>query len=276
MTFYRRNLPHWHPDGKAIFITWRLFGSLPKGVAPGGSHWAMQRTSDPATLGCATGSTATPGCEKSRTGRSACVTESTGRSACATGKRVVSEAGKEFRRMDAQLDKGLTGPLWLRDPRIGTLVEKTIFRGEQLKQYELDTYVVMPNHVHVLLWPWVLMERITGGIKGVSARDANRALGRVGMHFWAEESFDHWIRNDAELRRVRTYIERNPVTAGLVRNPEDWPWSSAAKRIRDTATPGGETGSTATPGCAGETTQAGVPVSQGLSQAGVPVLPEKT
>ena len=37
MSFYRRNLPHWHPEGKAIFVTWRLFGSLPKGVAPGES-----------------------------------------------------------------------------------------------------------------------------------------------------------------------------------------------------------------------------------------------
>src|SRR5437588_8171297 len=29
MTFYRRNLPHWQPEGKPIFLTWRLFGSLP-------------------------------------------------------------------------------------------------------------------------------------------------------------------------------------------------------------------------------------------------------
>ncbi len=32
MTFYRRNLPHWHPEGKSIFITWRLYGSLPASV----------------------------------------------------------------------------------------------------------------------------------------------------------------------------------------------------------------------------------------------------
>jgi hypothetical protein len=30
MVYYERNLPHWHPDGKAIFLTWRLFGSLPR------------------------------------------------------------------------------------------------------------------------------------------------------------------------------------------------------------------------------------------------------
>ena len=139
--------------------------------------------------------------------------------------------------MDAELDKGATGPLWLRDPIIAGYVEDAIFRGEELKQYELDTYVVMPNHVHVLLWPWIAMERVTGGIKGVSARAANAALGRTGQHFWEDESFDHWVRNDVELRSIRIYIERNPVTAGLVQRPEDWPWSSAAKRS-DTATPG--------------------------------------
>jgi hypothetical protein len=32
MTYYERNLPHWHPAGKSIFVTWRLFGSLPRTV----------------------------------------------------------------------------------------------------------------------------------------------------------------------------------------------------------------------------------------------------
>jgi len=217
MTFYRRNLPHWHPEGKAIFITWRLFGSLPKGIAPG---------------------------------KSACVTkESTGRSACAT-KESTKDSGRRFRQMDAELDRGAYGPAWLRDPEIAGYVEDAILRGEELGHYQLDTYVVMPNHVHVLLWPRMPLARITGGIKGVSARDANAALGRVGMHFWEDESFDHWVRNEAELVRIRAYIERNPVTAGLVERPEDWPWSSASKgSTRSTGKSACATGSTATPGC---------------------------
>lgn len=35
MAFYRRNLPHWHPEGKCIFLTWRLYGSLPVGFLRG-------------------------------------------------------------------------------------------------------------------------------------------------------------------------------------------------------------------------------------------------
>jgi hypothetical protein len=32
MTYYERNLPHWHPEGQKIFLTWRLYGSLPDDV----------------------------------------------------------------------------------------------------------------------------------------------------------------------------------------------------------------------------------------------------
>ena len=35
MAFYKRNLPHWHPEGKCIFLTWRLYGSLPVGFVRG-------------------------------------------------------------------------------------------------------------------------------------------------------------------------------------------------------------------------------------------------
>jgi putative DNA methylase len=93
----------------------------------------------------------------------------------------------------------------------------------------LHAYVVMRNHVHVLLDPHVPLRRITGGIKGVSARDANGALGRTGKAFWQDESFDHWIRDSAQFERIRTYIEHNPVKAGLAARPEDWRWSSAHK-----------------------------------------------
>jgi REP element-mobilizing transposase RayT len=35
VAFYKRNLPHWHPESKCIFLTWRLYGSLPAGFARG-------------------------------------------------------------------------------------------------------------------------------------------------------------------------------------------------------------------------------------------------
>ena len=91
----------------------------------------------------------------------------------------------------------------------------------------LIAYVVMPNHVHILLEPLASLRKITLGIKGASAREANRALRRTDKAFWQDESFDHWVRNGAQFERIRGYIEQNPVKAGLVATAEDWPWSSA-------------------------------------------------
>jgi len=52
-------------------------------------------------------------------------------------------------------------------------------------------------------------------------------LGLTGQPFWQDESYDHLVRSDAELERIREYIESNPVKAGLVAAPESWQWSSA-------------------------------------------------
>jgi hypothetical protein len=53
-------------------------------------------------------------------------------------------------------------------------------------------------------------------------------LGRSGEPFWQKESYDHWVRDRAEFERIRDYIEANPVKAGLVATPQDFPWSSAS------------------------------------------------
>jgi REP element-mobilizing transposase RayT len=141
----------------------------------------------------------------------------------------LEDPGKQFLTAEVKLDTAATGPRWLGDPKIAGYVEEAIKRGIELGHYVMYAYVLMPNHVHILINPLVPLRRITGGIKGVSARDANGALGRTGKAFWQDESFDHWIRNDAQLERIQSYIEYNPVKAGLVAKPEDWQWSSAHK-----------------------------------------------
>ena len=89
----------------------------------------------------------------------------------------------------------------------------------------------MPNHVHVLMEPFSDPVRTLKAIKGASGRMSNLILGRVGKPFWQDESFDHWVRNANEFERVRAYIERNPVAAGLAQSPKDWPWSSASRKV---------------------------------------------
>jgi putative transposase len=206
MTFYRRNLPHWHPDGRAIFLTWRLYGSLPKDFL--GRHAAWHSHSW----------LCSPKAEKH---------ECRGKSVSAT-----QTPGRRFLTLDAVLDRAAYGPRWLQQPEVAQRVQDAILQGARLEHYTLYVYVIMPNHAHILIQPHLLLARITGSLKGASARRANLVLGRVGRHFWQDESFDHWVRNETEFERICSYIELNPVTAGLAAKPEDWPWSSAATRTK--------------------------------------------
>jgi len=115
----------------------------------------------------------------------------------------------------------------LRQPEIAQIVVNSIRKGEELEQYELVAYVAMPNHVHLLIWPKIAPDRLLKSLKGSTAREANRLLGRTGEPFWQKESYDHWVRNPSEFEKIRAYIENNPVKAGLVQNPGEYPWSSA-------------------------------------------------
>jgi putative transposase len=180
MTYYKRNLPHWHPPNQDIFITWRLHGSLPA------QFRAPKKTESP---------------------------------------------GKNFVTYDRALDQAKTGPLWLNDPRVAESVINTLKSAQQNNLFKLQAYALMANHVHVLLAPQSSLARITHQIKGATARAANKILNLNNTHFWQDESFDRWIRDQAEWQRVRTYIEQNPVAAGLVAQPKDWPWSSASNPI---------------------------------------------
>jgi putative transposase len=181
MQYYRRNLPHWHPEGAALFITWRLHGSLPAS--------ALEQQ---------------PALPKQAT------------------------AGKAFRALDSLLDAAPNGPVWLSNSRVAALVVSILRRGEsEGNLYRLAAFVVMSNHVHVLLEPIAPVARITQWIKGTTAREANQLLGRVGGRFWQHESYDHWVRNEKEFQQIVRYIELNPVAAGLVDRIEKWPWSSA-------------------------------------------------
>ena len=90
----------------------------------------------------------------------------------------------------------------------------------------------MANHVHVVLTPIWELSKIMQGLKGFTALQINKLQNQVGRTFWQDESYDHWVRDDDELRRIIDYVENNPVTAGLCRRADEWPWSSARFRVR--------------------------------------------
>jgi REP element-mobilizing transposase RayT len=106
------------------------------------------------------------------------------------------------------------------------------YNADVLSHYALHAFVVMPNHVHLLLTPAIEIPKVTKSLKGITAKRANRMLGLTGNSFWQEESYDHLVRSDREFEQIRRYIENNPVRAGLVQEACRYKWSSAARGNR--------------------------------------------
>ena len=139
--------------------------------------------------------------------------------------------GEAFVALDRRLDCAATGPLWLKNPQVAEKVSGVLLSGmSEWAWYELTAWVVMANHIHVLLRPQVPLRKALMNIKSASARAANAALQRSGKPFWQDESYDHWVRGDRERSQIIRYIHNNAVNAGLVSEPERWPWSSAGWR----------------------------------------------
>jgi REP element-mobilizing transposase RayT len=94
----------------------------------------------------------------------------------------------------------------------------------------LHAMVIMPDHVHLLLsplrdserWPFPLVD-ILQCLKSATAHRINKFL-HHSSPVWEEESFDHVLRSDESLDEKCEYVRQNPVRAGLVRRPEDYPW----------------------------------------------------
>ncbi len=73
------------------------------------------------------------------------------------------------------------------------------------------------------------LSQIMHSLKSYTANEANKVLNSSGQ-FWQRESYDHWVRDDAELARIAEYIANNAVNANLAKNAWDWPYCSAHDR----------------------------------------------
>src|SRR6185295_17149907 len=130
------------------------------------------------------------------------------------------------RRIEKYADQGY-GPAYLKDERLAEMVQKTLLKDDGRK-YRLSAWVVMPNHVHMLLTRFESYElsAIMQAFKSITAHRANKSLGRSG-EFWTQEYFDRYARNSKHYTKTIEYIENNPVKARLCRKPEEYPFSSA-------------------------------------------------
>lgn len=93
-------------------------------------------------------------------------------------------------------------------------------------------YCLMPNHVHLILVP-----RDEAGLAkavGETHRRYTRAINfrKKWKGFLWQGRFSSFPMDDRHLYQAVRYVELNPVNAGLVKNPEDWKWSSAGAHLR--------------------------------------------
>lgn len=141
----------------------------------------------------------------------------------ATEPQTLEGKAAYYRRLEAWLDSG-HGLCWLRQPLIASIVKDTLSFYDA-KRYRLYAWVIMPNHVHLIvetISPHTLSSVIKDW-KSFSAKVINRQLNREGQ-VWPEGYWDRYIRNATHYKNTYEYIINNPVKAGLVQHPEDWPW----------------------------------------------------
>lgn len=154
------------------------------------------------------------------------------------------------RRIEAYLDAG-HGSCVLGRPAAAKLVIETWLRFDG-ERYRLPAFVVMPNHCHVLIecldgcslgkivnsWKTYTARWINAHVIGAGCRVGYRAGARRSQGgsqgLWQRDYWDRYIRDERHFHAAKAYIENNPVAAGLVTAPEDWPWGSACEDAQRT------------------------------------------
>ncbi len=119
------------------------------------------------------------------------------------------------------------------------LVQRLLFCRDQ-GNFLLHEFVVMPNHLHLLLTPGedTTLEKVMQLIKGGSSHEIHQQRGH-SMQIW-QPGFHEWTVRDSEDYLARCeYIRMNPVRARLAERPEDWGYGSASGRFRMDPAPQG-------------------------------------
>ncbi|MDE6242885.1 MAG: transposase [Muribaculaceae bacterium] len=173
----KSNLPHWHQKGKIQFITFRQADSLPQErINDLKKDIALFKSLNPEPW----------------------TTE--------IKRRYNNLIGQTEERL---LNKGF-GSNRLKNPEIRRIVHDTLHYKADI-DYQLLAYVIMPNHVHLLIKSIgdKTTPQILHSIKRFSAFKINRYLKATGK-FWLAESFDRIVRNKEHLKHCVSYITENP------------------------------------------------------------------
>jgi len=188
------HLPHWFQKGVTYFITFRTNDSVPADLA---NDWHGRRLAWFQQQGV---SVANEGLKMAL---------------ARLPENLQTEYHSTFtREFMGYLDRG-HGTCVLRAPEYARIVADALLHFDR-KRYLMGDFVVMPNHVHLLvcLMNQTDVEGQCYSWKKFSAGKINKLLGTSGR-FWQEESFDHLVRNPKQFVALRRYIAENPEKANL-------------------------------------------------------------
>jgi putative transposase len=113
--------------------------------------------------------------------------------------------------------------------RMSNLLVDTIYAYRKQGRYDLHEFVIMPDHIHLLLTPaeGIALEKCLQLIKRGFSFRAGKELSR--MELWQESFTNHRVRDASDYAIHRKYILNNPVKRGLASSSEQFPWCSAAE-----------------------------------------------
>lgn len=200
--YSRRKLPHWFQPGVATFVTFRTIDSMPQA--------ALERWTEQQQLFLKTHQ----------------VDRSLDKGSIGKLSPSLRQQFKRFRisSFNKLLDKAY-GQCLLRRRDVARIVAETLWAFDG-QRYDLDCFVIMPNHVHVLVGfrrGWELRAQCDNWLH-YSALKINQLLGSSGS-VWQPEPFDHCVRSLEQFEWTRNYIWRNPHVARL-RKDEYVHWQS--------------------------------------------------
>jgi putative transposase len=111
---------------------------------------------------------------------------------------------------------------YLDSPKTKEILEQVIERTRRTHNFLLYAYVLMPEHIHLLLSEPQNLSSTLRVIKG----ESSKLLKGSREHFWQPRYYDFNVFTTRKFKEKIQYIHRNPVTRGLVSKPEDYRWSS--------------------------------------------------
>ena len=179
---FKRSLPHWRQAGVRYFVTFRLADSVPQEKL---QAWKIQRND------------------------------------------FINNHPKPWNNSDTQkfheqftnkieewLDTGM-GTCVLADDKVSKIVADCMSHFEAIR-YHLGQWVIMPNHIHVVVSPrpGFELENILHSWKSFSSNEINKYLKLQGR-LWQDESYNQIIRNEMHQYRIDEYIRNNPAKAGI-------------------------------------------------------------